>query len=477
MKLSWKLFFTTTSIFILSLTVFGVWMVEDSFKGNLQRETERCLLENRMLRDSYELTLFSLSEKEKKEVSTEEIVRSFYKREDGSALCIYDENGEPVYREGTEHVPGTILPKLDEENNTGYEFLMWGGRHYLTVTSRMEDGTYLESTGNISEIFTEREEMYGRYRLYLCVLSILAGGVMFAVTHLITKDVKKLSDAVRKFAAGQYQTRADIQSKDEIGALAQDFNWMADAMNLQMEKLEHEVQRQEDFTSAFAHELKTPLTSIIGYADTIRQMELSKEETDMCADYIYRQGKRLQSLAYKLLEMFMAGKGEPVRREISVPEFMKEIEEVMKLPLEEKGVILKTTAEPGVIIGDRELLTSVFLNLIDNARKVSKKGQCIFFSGETDRMGYKITVEDEGGGLPQKELSRITEAFYMVDKSRARREGGAGIGLALCSRILSLHQAQWRIESMEGKGLRITVYFGMDGSTEKKRRKHRRTGR
>ena len=95
----------------------------------------------------------------------------------------------------------------------------------------------------------------------------------------------------RQFATGQYHTRVNIRSKDEIGTLASDFNWMANAMNTQMVQLQNEVQRQEEFTAAFAHELKTPLTSIIGYADTIRQMELTPEETDMCADYIYRQGK------------------------------------------------------------------------------------------------------------------------------------------------------------------------------------------
>ena len=109
----------------------------------------------------------------------------------------------------------------------------------------------------------------------------------------VMRNMQKLSRVTRQFARGQYDARVKIKSEDEIGRLAEDFNWMADAMSRQMEQLQYEVRRQEEFTAAFAHELKTPLTSIIGYADTIRQMELSKEETDMCADYIFRQGKKM----------------------------------------------------------------------------------------------------------------------------------------------------------------------------------------
>ena len=93
-----------------------------------------------------------------------------------------------------------------------------------------------------------------------------------------------------------------------------------------MEKMQDTVRGQEEFTAAFAHELKTPLTSIIGYADTIRQMELSREETDMCAGYIYSQGKRLQSLSYKLLELSMADRKEIGQENIYVPDLMRDLE-------------------------------------------------------------------------------------------------------------------------------------------------------
>lgn len=119
--------------------------------------------------------------------------------------------------------------------------------------------------------------------------------------------------------------------------------------------------------------------------------------------------------------------------------------------------MLEIQAQKGVIYGDRDLLSTVFINFIDNARKASESGQHIWVKGFVNGAGYIITVEDEGRGIPQESLSRITEAFYMADKSRARKEGGAGLGLALCRKILEVHRALWKIESEQGRGTKITV--------------------
>ena len=139
-------------------------------------------------------------------------------------------------------------------------------------------------------------------------MTVLAGGVMLLVIMLAdAKHGQNFHGPSGGMLRGITAPRARIRSRDEIGRLAEDFNWMAGAMNRQMEQLKDQVRRQEAFTAAFAHELKTPLTSIIGYADTIRLVELTREETDQCAGYISSQGKRLQSLSYKLLELAMAG--------------------------------------------------------------------------------------------------------------------------------------------------------------------------
>ncbi len=487
MKLSWKLFFITTPVFIIFLTVFGIWMIQDNFRSSLDREVEACMVENQMFQNSYELTKHALSEEQQEQASTKKIVESFYHRqskEDGNAR-ILGNNWEVLYQDNDLNIEHSIMEQLDDTHNIGYEIKRSEDEVYVVVLCRSVLGEYIETTKNITEVFLSRAEMYSRYRMGVLLMAVLVGGVILLVLFFVMRNMQKLSKATRQFARGKYDARVEIRSHDEIGTLAEDFNWMANAMNTQMEQLQGEVQRQEEFTAAFAHELKTPLTSIIGYADTIRQMELSPEETDMCADYIYRQGKRLQSLSYKLLEMTLAQKQEIIFREIYVPEFLREIQKTVAISLREKELQLVVSAQEGMLYGDRELLSSVFINLIDNAKKASEKGGKIWLTGLALPEGYSIIVQDEGCGLPPEELSRIAEPFYMVDKSRSRREGGVGLGLTLCRKIIELHQGSWQFQSEPGSGMRITVLFGLPEMTdrERKRRKRRqqreekRTGR
>ena len=120
---------------------------------------------------------------------------------------------------------------------------------------------------------------------------------------------------------------------------------------------------------------------------------------------------------------------------------------------------MTTDIEKCVIKGDMDLLQSLFLNLIDNARKACSGNGRIILEGKDYGEEYKFYVKDNGCGIPESETEKITEAFYMVDKSRARKEGGAGIGLALCVKIAGLHNAGFEIKSKEGTGTQVILSF------------------
>lgn len=459
MRLSWKLFFITTPIFLLFLTFFGSWLIQDNFENSLEQEIDRCKVENQMFQNSYELTRHSLSEEQREQTSLKKMIQSFHRGSQNGSIRIFDEDGTVLYQEHEMETMHGIKDRLTQEQNVGYELLQVGTQHYVAVMCLTSFGEYIETVRNITAVFENRAQQYSGYQTGMLLVAGLTGTIILLVLVFVMRDMQKLSRATRQFARGQYQTRVKIRSRDEIGMLAADFNWMANEMNQQMEKLRSEVQRQEEFTAAFAHELKTPLTSIIGYADTIRQMELSPEETDMCADYIYQQGKRLQSLSYKLLDMAMTEQQQVAWNRLSAVTLLKKTIQVIAPSLEEKQINLELQVQNGTIYGDAELLSAFFTNLIDNARKASEQGGVIRITGSALSGGYLITVEDQGRGMTQEELSRITEAFYMADKSRSRKEGGAGLGLALCQKILDLHQGSWQFESEPGRGTKITVLF------------------
>ena len=131
----------------------------------------------------------------------------------------------------------------------------------------------------------------------------------------------------------------------------------------------------------------------------------------------------------------------------------------MRIPFERKGIRGKINLEKGAILGDRDLLLSLLYNLLDNAVKAVEEGGFILMKGSKLTQGYEIKVVDNGRGIPQEEIARITEAFYMVDKSRSRKEGGAGIGMALCQKIITLHRGELKIDSKLGEGTVMRLYF------------------
>jgi signal transduction histidine kinase len=167
----------------------------------------------------------------------------------------------------------------------------------------------------------------------------------------------------------------------------------------------------------------------------LNSYELTEQERGEATYYIFSQGKRLESLSHKLLELVGMDRQEMEFKRILTRDLEENIRDTMRIPFERKGIRGKINLEKGVIWGDRDLLLSLLYNLLDNAVKAVEEGGFILMKGRKLPQGYEIKVVDNGRGIPQEEIARITEAFYMVDKSRSRKEGGAGIGMALCQKI------------------------------------------
>jgi len=299
------------------------------------------------------------------------------------------------------------------------------------------------------------------YIMFIILVSCMI--LSLALSYFLTYRVRVLSASTRSFADGDLNSRVQVHGQDEIATLAADFNRMADSLQEKIDEISMHAKNQEAFTAAFAHELKTPLTSIIGYAELLRTMDLSQEERWQTADYIFSQGKRLESLSYKLLDLFVLQQQELTFAPVSSSELTDAIVPMMKQNLAAKDVMLSMHLAPATLYGDKDLLLSLLINLIDNARKASSSGDTITVLGYSDNDYYCISVQDTGKGIPADEIDKITKPFYMVDKSRSRKEGGAGLGMSLCYEILRLHHAQWHIESELHVGTTITITIPQTG--------------
>ena len=221
--------------------------------------------------------------------------------------------------------------------------------------------------------------------------------------------------------------------------------------------LENVALRREEFIGSFAHELKTPLTAIIGYADMLRSKDMSPKTRFTAAGYIFSEGKRLEALSLKLMDIIVAGKQELELKRFEIGYFIRTVAAVTVPSLSNEDIALDMRWEPGFIEVEPDLFKTLMINLVDNARKASRSNSIIELYGKAEEGGYAMYVRDHGRGIPIEELNKITEPFYMVDKSRARAQNGAGLGLALCQRIAELHGTKLEYSSELGKGTTVRI--------------------
>ena len=458
MKFSQKLLLWTTIIIALTLGFSGYYFVSYVFETSLEREIGQALDENSILRFAFETAALNVPVKYDllQNSSVEQIASNLETSGQGSGrlLRISDEQKQPIYTSDGFEADEELLDQTGE-NQYSYRVIDSNERYYIQTESTVNAlgrVLYLETLRDVSQVFEEREMGFVVYRRLMILMLVLGIVVMYFIASRLTKPIRILMRATKKMASGDYSYRAKQISNDELGLLTQDFNHMSEALEQTIDQLEDEVQAREDFVGAFAHELKTPLTSIIGYADMLRSRKLDEEKSLLSANYIYTEGKRLETMSLRLLDIIVT---------------KKEGAKILKVPVSSLFEYLRSMFMPNesmefyfdyaeaYVLADVSLIQTVLVNLLDNACKASDAGGRIEIKGSSEPEGYRFTVRDYGIGIPEEELSKITQAFYMVDKSRSRSRNGAGLGLALCTEILALHESKLEIASTSGEGTTV----------------------
>jgi signal transduction histidine kinase len=465
MKLSWKAFLSTLIITILTFSIGGYFLISTVFQSSLNRETNAALEESKMLRSYFgAVTPAASSEIQNKGTMlniSESIISHF--TNDKLTIRISDKEQNVIAQSKDISFDRDLLKQL-EDNFLAHKIIKYDSGCYIQTASVLQTFSgriYMETVHDISSIFNDRQNLFSFYRkLMLCMLGV-NGLLVFLMTLWTLSPLKRLSITTREIAKGKYGDRAIIRAKDEIGLLAEDFNKMADSLETKIRDLEETTISQRDFIGSFAHEIKTPLTSIIGYADMLRSKKMSEENRILAADYVFNEGKRLETLSLKLLDLLVVKNYDFEMKQIHLKELFENIGGIMEPVLASNNITLRISAQGIQIRVEPDLIKTLIMNLVDNAIKASPENGTISLVGKRiSAERFVIIVEDNGKGIPEKELSRITEIFYMVDKSRAR-DKGAGIGLSLCKEIAELHDGEMKFESQIDTG--TTVYLDLRG--------------
>ncbi len=463
MKFSIKIFICMIVTVAVAFAIGGFLIISTNFSAAKDREISRALDEhlsvNFMLESAIitrELQELSITDTSLRDAAQDVANGIQLNRQNDRSIVIYDGKGAKTFPAADkEDFENTKAFSSLTDKQVVYQIKKDGSTYRIYVTGPFSYNNakiYLSYSRDISEIFIQRDTQVRAFMIYQLIITLLSSGIALGMSLILTSPIRRLTNASRRIASGKYGQRANIRSSDEIGELAQSFNSMAESVEGKIHQLENASREKDDFIANFTHELKTPMTSIIGYADMLRTRQLEPADLLKSANYIYNEASRLESLSLKMLDLVMLEKQNFEFIEASGAAILEYVYRSALPAYERAAVSLNLSTQKGYVMVEPDLIKTLLINLLDNARKASHAGSSVDLTGSVKEGEYTFTVLDHGDGIPEKEIGKIMEAFYMVDKSRSRAQHGSGLGLAISGRIASLHNTALDFKSQVGKG-------------------------
>ena len=322
-----------------------------------------------------------------------------------------------------------------------------------------ENSYYLRYEKELKELSIIWKQLERKYLLISLAFSVLLAILLYLILRKVMNPVSELKRVVDEMADGKLETRIQIRGKDEIASLGEHFNKMAEKMQDNILHIQKEAELKQNFVDNFAHELKSPLTSIYGFAEYIQKAKVPEEEIIQSMEYIMEESKRMLQLSYTLLDMAKMRKEKLPMEKLSVKSLFEKVGKRVEPICQATGVLLEFEVMVEDLYGNEILLQSLLYNLLHNGIFACKEGGRIVMRSKQDKGRLHLSVEDNGCGMEEEELEKVVEPFYRIDKARGREEGRTGLGLALCRQIAEYHHAELAVESEMGVGTKVSVIF------------------
>lgn len=458
--------------FILIFNLASILVIERNHTKMLQQEIHTMLRENMNLRSTLELVapllkIYNSFDYEKTvftNIGNEFVARN---NDRNMYLSIADEMDRRVYSNVDFTVPD---PELNgtAEDEIRYMLSDVDRRTILFTSSLVHINQKKYTIGYMKDVTPIYRERIEQYQFFLkvdigaCLIYVI---LMFLISKGLTKPIDSMVKTTKVIAQGDFSKRVKIRSKDEIGNLANHFNHMVSVVEDKINELESHNLEKQRFIQNFTHELKTPLTSIIGYANFLR---VTKYQEDVFLDglnVIYAEAKRLESLSLKMMDLILVQEDHFEMTRENLKSVILEMDSALAMKAKEKNIRLVYDCGDCWLRIEKDLMKALIFNLVDNAIKASSEQGTVTIRAYTGPNQVVLQVEDQGIGIAPEHLNKIFEPFYVSDKARTRSYNGAGLGLSICQSIARLHHGTFEVTSEENMGTTITVRFeGMDES-------------
>lgn len=476
MKLWHKIFFPV--LFCVVLVVIGTTglMLAQNFRTMIAREYTQAIERHENLSTLLEETVAFERLKQKQYIlMAEEIAPILTDTTDiwqgGDGVAIYY-GEEPVTNRSAEMISrysdfldevGTdeqVVTEIVEEKN-GEAYILLGSPLPLEA-----DAFRLYTVADISGVYETLHRQLQFVRLIVLGVGAEFALLLILITMTALRPLKNINKMLQKIADGKYTLRLEKKGSYELRSLAENVNIMAQSIETSMAELQQISDGRKAFVDRFAHEMKTPLTSILGFADILRiKRDITTEQRYEYAGIIVSEAKHLKQLSGKLLELSVI-EGAPLDLQtLCVEELFQEVAASVFMLLQEKGLALLCFGGKDVfILADHELMKLLFTNLIDNAAKASQPGQKIRLSCDEYSEGIYLTVKDIGVGMTEDVIAHAMEPFYQAGRFKSQKSS-AGLGLSLCAEIVARHGFSMDIQSVPNEGTTVSIWIreGGDG--------------
>lgn len=468
MKFWQKIYLLSLLVFVVIFNGASIMVIERSHNKMLYQAIEVSLSQNMSIHSSVDaivpvLRIYDSLDYEKTVLTR--IANEFVAKNSGQGiyLDITDGAKRTIFNNADFGLPKVRL-ELENLDNSSIHYILRdvGDRTILFTVNNAQINqknyvfTYMKDLTPVYQDRMDQYSFFAKVDLAACILFMI---VMFFVSRGLTRSIERLNTTSRIIAQGNFSERVKVKSRDEIGILGSSFNEMAGVVEDKINELQRNNEEKQRFINSFTHELKTPLTSIIGYANFLRTTKYNEELFLDALGVIYDEGKRLEALSLKLMDLILLQKEQFQMERQEVGALLLDMKPALMIMAQEKGVSIELDCQEGRPALERDLIKVLVFNLVDNALKASAAGGTVTIRTYWREGTYVLAVTDQGIGIAGEHLDKIFEPFYMADKARTRSSNGAGLGLALCRSIADIHHAVIRVSSAVQQGTTVEVLF------------------
>ncbi|MEK0314688.1 sensor histidine kinase [Cohnella sp. 56] len=475
MKFWQKIYLFSILVFVIIFNIASIMVIERSHNKMLRQAINTALSQNISIHSSVNaivpiLRIYDSIDYEQTVLTR--IAHEFVDKnsDQGIYMDITDDSQRTVFNNADFPMPAARSELADLDEGSIHYILRDMDARTILFTTNITDinhkkyvFTYMKDVTAVYQDRLDQISFFAKVDLAACLLFMV---IMFFVSRGLTRSIDRLNRTAKVIAQGNFSERVTLQSRDEIGILGSNFNEMAEVVEDKINELERNNEEKQRFINNFTHELKTPLTSIIGYANFLRTTKYNEELFVDGLNVIYSEAKRLESLSLKLMDLILLQK-EQFQMELQhFGEIMAEIKPSLELMAKEKNVAIVLDCEQGELPLERDLIKVLMFNLVDNALKASAPAQTIAVHSYWRGGNYMVAVIDQGIGIGEADQDKIFEPFFMADKSRTRSSNGAGLGLAICQNVADIHGAVIRVNSVVRQGTTVEVVFAPSPAAE-----------